>query len=231
MHIKKFETVSDLNTACAGFMLQIMQRNQPSLICAATGSSPTGAYEQLITQKDKIDTAGLKFVKLDEWASLPMEHPGSCEFYLQQHLLKPLKIPAENFTSFDSMAADPEKECRRVRQYLEGSRPIDLCILGLGLNGHVAFNDPADTLQPHVHLARLSATSLAHPMVTGVPGLEYGYTLGMADIMRSKAILLIVTGQHKKEILSDLLKERISTLLPASFLWLHANAHCYYCEN
>ncbi|RYY18866.1 MAG: galactosamine-6-phosphate isomerase, partial [Sphingobacteriaceae bacterium] len=104
------------------------------------------------------------------------------------------------------------------------------CVLGIGLNGHIAFNDPADELQPGVHLAKLSAASLAHPMVKhAAVDLQYGYTLGMADILQSKTILLIVNGQHKKTIFQEFLKGQITTQLPASFLWLHADVYCYYC--
>lgn len=232
MHLLKFETEEELNTAGADFIVNLLQDNSQALICAATGSSPTGMYQKLVEKQSLQNTAGLKFIKLDEWADLPMDDTGSCEYYLRQHLLKTLNISEENYVSFDSQAAIPADECERVQQYLTQSGPIDLCVLGLGLNGHIAFNDPADKLQPGVHLAELSATSLAHPMVKDVAiDIKYGYTLGMADILQSKTILLIVNGQHKKTIFQEFLKGQISTKLPASFLWLHPNIYCYYCIN
>jgi len=232
MHLLKFETTEELNNAGADFMVSLLHDNGQALVCAATGDSPTGMYKKLVEKQGLQNTVGLKFVKLDEWAGLPMDHPGSCEHYLQQHLLKPLNIPAENYVSFDSQANIPAVECKRIQHYLAQNGPIDLCVLGLGLNGHIAFNDPANKLQPGIHLAELSATSLAHPMVLGVAtDLKYGYTLGIADILQSKTILLIVNGRHKKNIFQEFLKGQISTQLPASFLWLHANAYCYYCEN
>ena len=231
MLVTKFQNPTALNAASAAFMLNVLRNNPQALVCAATGNSPTGAYQQLVARKDDFDASSLRFIKLDEWADLPMDHPGSCEYYLQQHLLKPLQIPADRFISFDSKAVNPEMECNRIQHYLDKNGPIDLCLLGLGLNGHLAFNDPAANLQPHVHLAQLSATSLEHPMIQGVTGVTHGYTMGIADILQSKTILLIVIGKHKKAILTELLKQQISTQLPASFLWLHANAHCYYCED
>lgn len=232
MQLIKFETVEELNIAGADFIVDLLQDQRQALICAATGSSPTKMYKKLVEKQGLQHTTGLRFIKLDEWAGLSMNHPGSCEYYLQQQLLKPLNILEENYISFNSKAAIPAEECTRIQQYLTQNGPINLCVLGLGLNGHIAFNDPADKLKRGVHLAELSATSLAHPMVKDVTiDLKYGYTLGMADILQSKTILLIVNGQHKKTIFQEFLKGQISTELPASFLWLHANVYCYYCLN
>ena len=232
MQILKFQTVKELNVAGAGFITSHIKGNDGTLLCAATGSSSTGIYKELVEQRAEIDTRSLSFIMLDEWAGLAADHPGSCEYYLQQHLLRPLNIPDSNYTSFNSKANDPAAECSRMAKELNTKGPIDLCILGIGLNGHIAFNEPAEELQPGIHLAKLSETSLAHPMVKDVADkLQYGYTLGIGDILRSKTILLVVHGAHKRAILEQLLKAKVSTQLPASFLWLHADAHCYYCED
>ncbi len=232
MQIVKFDSPAALDNACAGFMADILQRQPQALFCPATGSSPTGAYQQLVARKNDFDAAGIKIIKLDEWADLNMQHRGTCETYLQQHLLQPLGIATDNYIAFNSEATDAQNECARIQHYLNEHGPIDLCILGLGLNGHIAFNDPAEALQPGVHLSTLSEASLAHPMVQDAEAsLSHGYTLGMADILQSKTLLLIVNGRHKHLIFQQLLKQEVSTQLPASFLWLHANAWCYYCED
>ncbi len=232
MQISNFQTVEDLNLAGAEFIVSKLKGQGSNLLCAATGSSATGIYRTLVYKKDEMDISTLKLIKLDEWANLPMDYPGSCEYYLRQHLLQPLNISASNYISFDSQASDPDLECRRIENELETNGPIDVCVLGLGLNGHIAFNDPSDELQPNVHLAKLSVASMAHPMIKDYAEKpQHGFTLGLANILRSKTILLIVQGEHKKLIFQKLLRAKISTQLPASFLWLHENAHCYYCEN
>ena len=81
-----------------------------------------------------------------------------------------------------------------------------------------------------MHLGQLSRTSLTHTMISSVEKkLEFGLTLGMADILQSRTILLIVNGKHKSEVLQRLMEGKISTELPASFLWLHPQAQCFYC--
>lgn len=227
----KFDTVELLNTACANHIITELQYKSDSLISFATGNSPTGIYHQLKAKKESFNTSQLKFIKLDEWAGLDMEAEGSCEHYIQKYLLQTLHISSESFISFNSMADSPEKECLRIQEYLDDNGPIDICLLGLGVNGHVAFNEPSEYLQPNVHYAQLSQPSLEHSMVkNNSAALKNGYTLGMANILQSKTILLIVHGIHKNEILNKLKSGNITTQLPASFLWLHHNAYCYYCE-
>ena len=156
-----------------------------------------------------------------------MEDEGSCETYLQRHLIGPLRIPSDRYFAFQNQA-NPEMECARISQILAMTGPIDLSILGLGLNGHLGFNEPADALQPRSHRAELAPSSLQHSMIqkAKIP-IKYGLTLGMADLLHSKKILLLVNGSHKATALQQLLSGRISTHFPASFLWLHPQVICF----
>ena len=105
--------------------------------------------------------------------------------------------------------------------------PIDCCVLGLGINGHLGFNEPAEYLHPGCHIARLSPTTLQHTMVGDMTSRpSYGLTLGMADILQAKMVLILISGSSKKEITREFLSERVTAELPASFLWLHPNAVC-----
>ncbi|HXD77114.1 MAG TPA: 6-phosphogluconolactonase, partial [Puia sp.] len=123
-------------------------------------------------------------------------------------------------------------EVGRFKQQLGPSGPIDICILGLGSNGHIAFNEPADALERFVHVAQLSPTSQQHGMVAGMDTApEFGFTVGMTDIFRSKMILLLVSGASKKAVTARLLSGRVSTNLPASLLWLHGNTVCLLDQN
>jgi galactosamine-6-phosphate isomerase len=95
------------------------------------------------------------------------------------------------------------------------------------MNGHIALNEPAEFLQAHCHVAELSPKTLQHPMAIGMEMKPtYGQTLGMADIMHAKHIVLIIHGEQKKAITKALLSGNISTSLPASLLWLHPNVTC-----
>ena len=164
----------------------------------------------------------LRVVKLDEWLGVSPGDPASCEHYLQSRLVGPLAIAAERYFSFDSETKDPVRECARISAELERQGPIDVCILGLGRNGHVALNEPAPNLQPNCHVAKLSAETLGHAMMSGRDAKPaFGLTLGMGDILASRKILLLVTGDGKERAIARFLEATITTDLPASFLWLH----------
>jgi galactosamine-6-phosphate isomerase len=221
-----FEEMSRL---AAGQIEEELRAKPGLLLCAATGSTPTRAY-QILASKKKEQPAlfrALRIVKLDEWGGLPMENAGTCETYLRTHLLVPLEVPPARYISFQNGPA-PESECARITACLEAEGPIDLCILGLGLNGHLGFNEPADTLQSGPHCAELSRSSLQHSMIRDEKiAVTFGLTLGMAHLLQSRKILLLVNGSHKAAAMRQLLSKVISTRFPASFLWLHPHVTCF----
>jgi galactosamine-6-phosphate isomerase len=196
------------------------------LLCAAGGSTPTRTYQLLAEYhaREPSTFRSLRVLKLDEWGGIGMDAPGACEAYLQTHLIRPLGLQDGRFFGFNSSPADPEQECERIRRRLAAEGPIDLCVLGLGVNGHIALNEPAPSLQPTAHVARLAEVSLRHPMLASAKTVPtYGLTLGMAEIFTSREILLLVSGVRKRAPLQRLLRREISTAFPASFLWLHPN--------
>jgi len=207
-------------------ILHALNRNPGLLLCAAGGSTPLRAYGLLAHDRSRHPDLfqGLRVIKLDEWGGLKMNAPGSCEHQLRTHLVAPLELSEDRYFGFNSDPSDPQAECERARHYLADRGPIDLCVLGLGMNGHLGMNEPAPSLQPEAHIAQLAPTTLRHPMLTEAtdsPG--YGLTLGMAEILHSREILLLVSGAAKREPLRRLRRREITTEFPASFLWLHPN--------
>ncbi len=195
------------------------------LICLASGETPRGAYALLAGAPERLARA--RFVQLDEWAGLGPGDAASCAAYLEKTLRGALAVPDSRWLGFRGDAPDAAAECRRVAAALEAAGPIDLCILGLGQNGHLALNEPADSLDPSCHVATLDARSRAHPMLAETDReVREGLTLGLGDILRARRVLLLVAGAAKREPLARLATRRVSTRLPASFLWLHGDAHC-----
>ena len=196
------------------------------LLCAAGGSTPLRTYQLLAEQCAQKPSVfeKLRVVKLDEWGGIPMTDSGSCEQQMQTLLVSPLGITSDRYFGFDSNPANPEAECDRVRRRLTSEGPIDICVLGLGMNGHVAMNEPAAFLKPFCNIARLAETTLAHPMLSATKSPPtYGLGLGMAEILASRKILLLVNGAKKREPLRRLLRRELTSEFPASFLWLHPN--------
>lgn len=218
------DSYESLSRQATNFIAEETRRHPDLLLCAAAGSTPTRTYHLLAERRltEPHLFAELQVVKLDEWGGLEMNHEATCEAYLQEHLIRPLGISPERYIAFQSNPKDPAAECERLRSVLATHAPIGLCVLGLGVNGHLGLNEPAESLQPFVHLAHLTGSSLRHPMLTSVNGqVSYGLTLGIVDILRSKKILLLISGSHKRRQLERLLTPDISPHFPASFLWLH----------
>jgi len=216
-----------LSRRAAWFILRELKRRPDLLLCASAGGTPTRAYELLgrHARRRPYLFRRMRVLQIDEWCGVPHGNPASCETDLARKLLEPLRLDRKRYTGFRSDAADPEGECRRIAGWLARNGPIDICILGLGTNGHVALNEPGDALVPHVHVAKLTRSSQQHPMLKELRRKpRYGLTLGLADILSSRKLLLLVNGKHKRAAVQRLLKPNVTTRFPGSLLWLHPDA-------
>ena len=141
---------------------------------------------------------GVRIVKLDEWLGLPMDHPATCETYLRENVLGPWAVPRSRYQGFRSRPRDPRAECARLARWL-APRPLRPVRPGAGRNGHLLMNEPADGLAAGPHVARLAASTRAHSMVRAMKTPpRRGLTMGLADILRSRAILLLVSGAPRR---------------------------------
>lgn len=229
MHIVKCADYPEMSSRGASLILEALKKKPDLLLCTATGSSPEGLYKELVSlaHKDPEPFKQLRILKLDEWGGIPENHPNSCEYFLKKKLLVPLDIPQERYISFASNPENAEAECRRMHSEIKRAGPIDICILGLGRNGHLGLNEPAPKLESFCHVAALSVESLAHPMIASLEQKPaYGLTLGLKEILDSRLIIMLVSGKEKKQIAEKFLKGKVSTKLPASFLWQHPQVEC-----
>ena len=223
MNIIKVKDYQALSEKLAELMIDEIASNDRSNICLATGGSPKLAY-QLFTEailKQQLDTSHVVFTKLDEWCNLDPTHLATCEKYIQDLIVKPLGITENNYISFIPNASDFEVETKRIQQALN-KRPITLCLLGLGMNGHLGLNEPGEFLTPYAHVVALDPITKTHPMIKN-DEVDFGLSLGMADILASDKIVLLIAGANKAKIVEQFFTKKITTKLPASFLWLHQN--------
>ena len=220
------DNYEEMSQVSADLIYDEINKKRNLFICAAAGSTPTRTYELLVTKyhKKRQTFEQLRIIKLDEWVGLPMNDPATCEVYLQNHLVQPLNIDPSRYIAFNSSPDNPREEIQTIAKRLNQEGRIDLCILGIGINGHLGLNEPSSFLYPDTNLSELSTTTKKHPMLqkTG-HSVQYGLSLGINDIMRSKSILLLVNGAHKEEAFKKFLSRKITTQFPVSMLWLHSN--------
>ncbi len=213
-----------LGQQAAEWLAGEIRRKPDALLGLATGKSPSRAYD-LLAARHRAEPellARVRVLKIDEWGGLAMDDPGTCEVYLQDKVVRPWAVSADRYFGWQSRPTDPPAECGRVRRWLAGNGPMDVCVLGLGVNGHLLMNEPADGLEPGPHLAELAETTKQHGMLKDARHQpQFGLCLGMADILQARKILLLVSGSSKTQPLARLREPMVTTQFPASFLWLH----------
>ena len=192
----------------------------------ATGSTPVGAYKQLIEwyNKGDLDFSRVKTANLDEYKGLTRDNDQSYYHFMKQNLFMHVNIDVTNTHIPDGMESDAEKEAARYEEILRNLGGIDLQILGLGHNGHIGFNEPSDIFPKDTHIVDLQESTIEankrfFESADQVP--RQAYTMGIGTIIRAKKILLMVSGEDKAEILYNALCGPVTPKVPASILQLH----------
>jgi galactosamine-6-phosphate isomerase len=227
LQVRVAKSHAGMSKQAARIIVAELKKKPDLLLCASAGGTPGETYQFLAQEFARRSGlfARLSVIQIDEWAGLPRGSSASCEADLRLKLISPLQIRAGRFAGFRSDADEPAAECRRISQWLESRGPIDICILGLGLNGHVAMNEPAAASNPSAHVAKLAAISRKHGMLRDLARKpSYGMTLGLGEILQSRKILLLVSGKNKRAALKHLMRPEVTSRFPASFLWLHSDA-------
>lgn len=213
-----------LSEAGADWLARLLRRHPGTLLGLATGGSPAGTYARLaeLGGREPALLRAVRVLKTDEWGGLSADDPGSSEVYLRDQVVGPWGLGTGRFFGWACAPEDPEAEAARMRAWLAVHGPLDACVLGLGVNGHLLMNEPAPALPAAAHVARLAEATLGHAMLQAARTAPcYGLTLGMADLLHAGQALLLVSGTSKAEPLRTLLTGPITTQFPASFLWLH----------
>ncbi|HEY0827224.1 MAG TPA: glucosamine-6-phosphate deaminase [Bacilli bacterium] len=223
-----FENREQIQQEAAERVLAMLQEHPTAILGLATGSTPVGIYQEIV----KLYTQGLISFKkattfnLDEYIGLPETHPQSYHTYMKRNLFDHIDLPVEQAYIPNGNAPDLMEECLRYDELINKANQMDLQILGLGHNGHIGFNEPADSLTNGTHIVELrEQTRLANARffhtLDEVP--THAITMGMGSILKAKSILLVVYGEEKAEVAFKALTGPIQTELPASLLQIHPN--------
>lgn len=222
---KNYEEISQYT---AGLICDQVRRKPDSILCLPAGNSPTRTLELLhqIQQEGGVDFSRCRFVGLDEWVGIPPEDPGSCKGYVYRNFFEPLQIRPEQIVFFDACAQDLQNECDKVNAWLTQNGPIDLVLIGMGMNGHIGLNEPGSSFSEHAHLVDLDETTrrVCQKYFTTPVSLTRGITLGFADILSAAQPLLIVNGKNKAPVVKELIDSPVTEDFPASALKQLPNA-------
>lgn len=192
----------------------------------ATGSTPIGAYEQLIRRYEEgdIDFSAVTSINLDEYRGLSGDNDQSYRYFMNKHLFSHINIRPERTFVPDGLEPDSDKACSDYNKIIAGAGGIDLQLLGLGHNGHIGFNEPDTVFEKETHCVDLAqstidANSRFFASMDEVP--KQAYTMGIKTIMQAKKVLVAVSGKDKAEIVRKAFFGPVTPQVPASVLQLH----------
>ncbi|WP_270997096.1 glucosamine-6-phosphate deaminase [Listeria seeligeri] len=204
-------------------IIESVKEKPTSLICIAGGDTPLLTIEALIkaNQAGEVDFSKTRFVGLDEWIGLGRETKGSCIQTLYDAFFDRLEnVSSEQICFFDGQTADFEAECARVDAFIEACGGIDFILLGIGLNGHIGFNEPFVPVDVNCHVVELDNVTkrvMSKYFDTDLP-LTHGISLGMQQILTAKEIYLVATGEKKAEIVQQVIEKEPTVSIPATLV-------------
>ena len=217
---------------------QGMSRVAASILCAqavlsprcvlglATGGTPVGLYQEMARRctAGEVSFAGVRSVNLDEYRGLAPDHDQSYRYFMQTNLFDHIDIKGENTHVLSGLAPDPQAECDAYEGLIRDLGGIDLQLLGMGHNGHIAFNEPADSFPVATHLLDLTESTIQanarfFSSMDDVP--RQALTMGIGTIMKARKILVVVNGEGKADIVRRAFTGPVTPGVPASILQLH----------
>ena len=226
MDITLVDNYRELSENAAAIVADEVNRRQDPVLGLATGSTPEGMYAQLVKkfQEKKVDFSNSVTFNLDEYACLSPEHPQSYHYYMYRNFFDHINIKPRNINIPYCEDHDIADACREYDRKIIEAGGIDLQILGIGINGHIGFNEPGECLYTGTYLVDLTeetidANSRFFNSREDVP--QQAITMGVGSIMHAEKILLMACGKNKARAVQLMCCGKVTTKLPASLLQLH----------
>ena len=225
MKIVITEDYEELSRSGAQWILDVVRQVPQAVLGLATGTTPLGLYARLIADRKEngTDYSQIRTVNLDEYQGLPASHPQSYAYFMRKNLFDGLGIDSEHTNIENGMAEDEEAECARYDALLDGL-PRDIQLLGLGSNGHIAFNEPGTSFSSGTHVVTLAESTVRDNArlfsdISEVP--RKAFTMGIKQIMQAKKILILASGAKKADAVYKMVKGAVTEQVPASVLQQH----------
>ena len=220
MKLSIYKDYGAISRAAADLVVEQVKRKPNSLICFPSGDSPTGMFKYLVSDAmdGKIDFDECYFVGLDEWVGMGKDDEGSCTNFLYEHFFTPLQIKPAKVNLFNAKADDLDAACGAMDNFIKKHGPLDIMIVGIGMNGHIGLNEPGADFNLYAHHASLDPVtiSVGQKYFKQQTALYEGITLGLKYLQEAKIPMLIASGGKKANIIAQALQGEVSSNLPAS---------------
>jgi glucosamine-6-phosphate deaminase len=222
-----YPTDAALAETLARVLIDTITRQPTVVLGLPTGRTPLALYQELLrlSRERGTDWSQVRTFNLDEFVGLHARDRGSYRSFMDARLFHQVNLAAEHIEFLDGTASDLEGECARYERAIAAAGGIDVMVLGIGENGHIGFNEPAEALSARTHRVRLDdPTRAANALwfdgqLASVP--HEALTMGMATILEARSIVLMASGETKADVVGAMLNGGVTTQVPASFLQLH----------
>jgi glucosamine-6-phosphate deaminase len=228
MNIIQAVNYEDMSQKAAERIITAVRKNKQLSLGLATGGTPIYVYKKLVEDHKKNHTCYKKVttVNLDEYVGSLENHPNSYHYYMYEHLFDHIDLLKEQIHIPNGAAENTQDECEGYEKLLNQLGGVDIQLLGIGENGHIGFNEPGTPFDSTTHIVELKestrrANARFFSDFSEVP--THAITMGISSIMKSKEIILLISGEKKEEALHRLLTGEISEEFPASVLRRHSN--------
>ncbi len=232
MMMKVFDQENDLALASARMLADCIQKKPDALFCFAAGLTQASTYKAFcgMVKRGEVDVSRIRVVGLDDMVGTARAKQEGFYYFLDTHLFGDAGIKDSQIAFFDASAPDLAAECARISAYLDANGPIDFLLLGIGMNGHIGYNEPGSPMDGRAHLVALEASSQAvgSAYFTHDVHADQGITLGLADLFAARNILVQAVGAKKADIVGQVVSGPITAKIPASLLRNRADVVWYF---
>lgn len=228
MNVLIYDTEEQIGIAAGNYMCGQVLAKSNSVLGLATGSTPLKPYNHMIQlyQQGAVDFSQVTTFNLDEYCKLDVKDENSYHSFMHKNLFDHINIPEENIHFLNGNAEDLEAECAAYEERIKAAGGIDIQLLGIGSNGHIAFNEPSDSFQRWSHVVALKESTIQDnsrffKSIDEVP--THAVTMGIGSIMQAKRILIIALGENKAKAIKQLIDGHVTPACPASVLQFHTD--------
>mgnify|MGYP000882737423 FL=1 len=219
----------DLSERASKILIEEIEKKKDIVLGLATGSTPIGTYKRLIKahKENGLDFSNTKSFNLDEYVGLNGNHPSSYRYYMDNEFFNHINISKSNTYVPNGKAGNLEEYCKKYDKLIEEHGGIDIQILGIGTNGHIAFIEPSEELVISTSIVKLKESTIKDNSrffnsIDEVP--KTAISMGICNILKAKKIILLANGKNKANAMANILdNDKISTKVPGSLLKLHAD--------
>jgi glucosamine-6-phosphate deaminase len=219
----------EMSLQAAELIIHKIKQKPDSLVCFAAGNTPIGTFSCLVEamRQGKVSFDQCRFISLDEWVGLDGADEGSCKQTLHQHFFKPCGIEEKNIHFFNGISGDLETECRLMDELIRAHGTIDLLLLGVGMNGHLGFNEPNVSFDLNSHVTNLDSVTkqVSVKYFQDQKDLQQGITLGIKQLLEADMVIVIADGAKKADIMRKALHNEVTNQVPVTVLQRHPNLH------